>query len=83
MANITLRVGDRVTWKSGGRLAAGQVVRIAFESGRIGDFVYGASREDPRYIIETDEGRPAAHRAEVLSRSQTAPAPGVLWRRSY
>ncbi|HJU54255.1 MAG TPA: DUF2945 domain-containing protein [Pyrinomonadaceae bacterium] len=76
MANMTLRVGDRVRWMSGGRMAEGQVVKIAFESGRMGDFVYDASREDPRYIIETDEGRRAAHRAEALSRAQSARAEG-------
>lgn len=73
MASKNFRVGDRVRWESGGRVAEGQVVKIAFESGRIGDFVYGASRDDPRYIVETDEGRRAAHRAEVLTRSQPAP----------
>ncbi|HWS99320.1 MAG TPA: DUF2945 domain-containing protein [Pyrinomonadaceae bacterium] len=70
MANITLRVGDRVRWQSGGRLTEGRVIKIAFESGRIGDFVYDASRDFPRYIVETDEGHRAAHRPEALSRPQ-------------
>lgn len=65
----TLQIGDRVSWKSGQGTAEGQVVRIAFESGRIGDYVYDASRENPRYIVETAEGKVAAHRAETLSRS--------------
>lgn len=65
----TLQVGDHVRWKCGGGTAEGQVVSIAFESGRIGDYVYDASREHPRYIVETAEGKLAAHRAEALSRS--------------
>lgn len=65
------RIGERVRWKSSGGTAEGEIVRIATESGRIGDFVYNASREDPRYIIVTDEGNRAAHRAEALSRSQS------------
>jgi hypothetical protein len=77
MANITLQVGDRVRWKSGGRVAEGQVIKIAFESGRMGDFVYDASGEDPRYIIATDDGRAVAQRAEALCRSQ-----GDSWRRN-
>jgi hypothetical protein len=65
----TLQIGDRVRWKSGGSTAEGQVVRIAFESGRIGDYVYDASRDNPRYIVETAEGKLAAHRADALSPS--------------
>jgi len=67
----TFQLGDRVSWQSGGRMAVGRVVRVATESGRVGDFVYNASKEDPRYIVETDEGRRAAHRADALSRAQT------------
>ena len=83
MANITLRVGDRVRWQSGARLLEGRVVKVAFESGRIGDFVYDASRDFPRYIVETDEGSRAARRAEELSRPQPARVPeAASWRRS-
>ncbi len=71
MASNILQIGDRVIWQSGGDIAEGRVVNIAFESGRIGDFVYNASREYPRYIVETDDGKRAAHRAEALSRSRT------------
>ena len=71
MASKILQIGDRVRWKSGGGTAEGKVVKIAWESGRIGDFVYNASRDNPRYIVETDEGKRAAHHAEVLSRSQS------------
>ena len=74
MAGKTFQVGERVNWQSGGRMASGRVVRIANESGRVGDFVYNASEEDPRYIVETDEGRRAAHRAEALSSAETVQA---------
>ena len=78
MANTTLRIGDRVVWKSGTRTAEGRVVKIAFESGRMGDFVYDASRDFPRYIVETDEGNRAAHRAEALSRAPQPARPREL-----
>ena len=71
MADETFQIGERVSWQSGGGTAVGRVVRVATESGRVGDFVYNASKEDPRYIVETDEGRRGAHRAEALSRAQT------------
>ena len=67
MAGKTFQIGERVNWQSGGGTAEGKVVVFATESGRVGDFVYNASREEPRYIVETDEGRRAAHRAEALS----------------
>jgi hypothetical protein len=66
MESQSFNIGDRVRWNSGGSTAEGKVVRVARESGRIGDFVYHASEHDPRYIVETDEGRRAAHRPSAL-----------------
>ena len=74
MSGKTFQIGERVNWQSGGGTAEGKIVRVASESGRVGDFVYNASREDPRYIVETDEGKRAAHRAEALSRAQPGQA---------
>lgn len=74
MASKTFRIGDRVNWKSSGGTARGRVVGLATESGRIGDFVYDASKEFPRYIVETDEGARAAHRPEALSLAPHGPA---------
>lgn len=74
MASKTLKIGDRVKWNSNNSTAEGQVIIVAVESGRIGDFVYDASRDYPRYIVETDEGKRAAHRAEALSYVQSGQA---------
>lgn len=65
----SFKVGDRVKWMNGGGEAEGLIVRVAEVSGRIGDFVYGASGDDPRYIVETEEGKRAAHRADALERA--------------
>jgi hypothetical protein len=59
--------GDRVQWNSHGGVAHGKVVRVATSDGSIGDYHYRASKEDPRYIVETDEGKHAAHKADALS----------------
>lgn len=67
MTERKFKVGERVRWESSKGKAGGKVVRIATESGRVGDFVYGASKDDPRYIVETDDGKPAAHRPEILT----------------
>ena len=70
MAGQTFSVGERVEWAGGGASARGRVVEVATESGRIGDYVYDATPQSPRYIILTDEGRRVAHRAEFLRRAQ-------------
>lgn len=74
MAGERFRVGERVEWAGGGARARGRVVAVALESGRIGDYVYDASEGSPRYIVQTDEGRRVAHRAEALRRTREAPS---------
>ena len=69
MADGEFKVGECVKWKSGRGTAVGRVVRVATESGRLKDFVYAASEDDPRYIVETDQGQRAAHRADALDRA--------------
>jgi hypothetical protein len=69
MAERKLKVGDRVKWNSSGGQAEGKIVRVARESGSIKGFDYKASSDDPRYIVETDEGKHAAHKAEELRRA--------------
>ncbi len=67
MTYENFRIGDRVKWESGRATAEGRVVEVATESGQIGDFVYDASREFPRYIVKTADGKLAAQRADALS----------------
>ena len=44
-------------------------MRVAHASGSIKGFHYKASPDDPRYIVETDEGKQAAHKVEELRRA--------------
>ena len=69
MAERKFKVGDRVKWDSSGGQAEGKVVRVAHKSGSIKGFDYKATSDDPRYIVETDEGKHAAHKAEALRKS--------------
>ena len=71
MAEHAFKVGDRVEWNSHGATAQGKVVRVATEDGNIEDFDYKASQDDQRYIVETDEGKRAAHKAEALRKSKS------------
>ena len=66
MAERKLRVGDRVKWDSSGGESEGKIVRVAHVSGSIKGFKYRASTADPRYIVETDEGKRAAHKPGEL-----------------
>lgn len=67
MAN--LKVGDKVKWKSHGGEAHGKIVKIATEDGSIEDFDYKATKDDPRYIVETDNGKRAAHKPDALEKA--------------
>ncbi len=66
---MAFKVGDQVRWNSHGGEAKGKVVRVAHEDGEIGDFHYRASKEDPRYIVELESGKHAAHTEEALSKA--------------
>ena len=63
----TLSKGDRVTWKSHGGEAHGKVVRKQIEPTRIKGHKVAASKENPQFIVETDEGKRAAHKAAALT----------------
>lgn len=67
MANY-LFAGDRVSWKSHGGEAHGKVVRKQASPTRIKGHKVAASKDDPRFIVETDEGKRAAHKPGALTR---------------
>ena len=69
MAERKLKAGDRVKWDSSGGQAEGKIVRVAQTSGSIKGFDYKATSGDPRYIVQTDEGKHAAHKAEELRKA--------------
>lgn len=69
MAERKFKIGDRVKWDSSGGQAEGKIVRVARTGGSIKGFDCKASSDDPRYIVETDEGKHAAHKAEELRRA--------------
>jgi len=63
-----LKSGDRVTWKSHGGEAHGKVVREQTSPTQIKGHKVAASKDDPQFIVETDEGKRAAHKPEALTR---------------
>ena len=63
-----LRKGDKVSWKSHGGTAEGKVVRKLTEPMTIKGHKVSVSKENPEFLVETDEGKRAAHTAEALNK---------------
>lgn len=58
--------GDRVEWNFGRGKATGTVQRKLTAPTTIGNQRVAASKEDPRYLVKTDSGKKAAHKAGTL-----------------
>ncbi|SMB91133.1 DUF2945 domain-containing protein [Deinococcus hopiensis] len=65
---MAFKVGDQVKWNSHGGEAHGKIVQIAHEDGEVSGFHYKASKDEPRYIVELEGGKHAAHTESALSR---------------
>ncbi len=63
-----LSKGDKVSWKSPGGEAHGKVVKKQTEPTSIKGHKVAASRENPQFIVETDEGKRAAHKPGALKK---------------
>ena len=63
-----LKSGDRVSWKSHGGRARGKVVRKLTHPTSIKGHKVAASEENPECLVETDEGKRAAHKAGALTK---------------
>jgi len=64
----TLKKGDHVEWKSHGGTAEGKVVKKLTEATKIKGHKVDASRDDPQYLVETDDGKRAAHKPDALKK---------------
>lgn len=60
--------GDNVSWKSHGGTAHGTVVKKQTSPTQIKGHKVAASQEEPQFIVETDKGTRAAHKAGALSK---------------
>jgi hypothetical protein len=64
----TLKTGTKVKWKSHGGKARGKVVKKQTSPTTIKGHKVAASPDKPEYIVETAEGKNAAHKAGALRR---------------
>jgi hypothetical protein len=63
-----LHKGDKVEWDSSGGHSTGKVVRKLTSPMTIKGHKVAASKDHPEYLVETEEGKRAAHKAEALTR---------------
>ncbi|WP_428332029.1 DUF2945 domain-containing protein [Novosphingobium sp.] len=68
MTKTPPKSGDRVSWKSHAGEAHGKVVKKITEPTTIKGHKVAASPDNPEFIVETDKGKRAAHKADALSR---------------
>jgi hypothetical protein len=64
-----LKAGDRVSWKSSGGTAHGKVVKKLIAPMTIKGHKVAATKDNPEYLVETDEGKQAAHKADALTKA--------------
>jgi len=63
-----LTKGDKVSWKSHGGTAHGKVVKKLTSPTKIKSHKVAASSHNPEYLVETSEGKQAAHKPEALKK---------------
>lgn len=61
-----IKTGDKVSWSSHGGSAHGKVVRKQTTPTTIKGHKVAASKDNPQFIVETEEGKRAAHKAGAL-----------------
>ena len=64
-----LKKGDDVTWKSHGGTAHGTVEKKQTSDTKIKGHQVRASPEDPQFIVKSDKGGEAAHKASALKKA--------------
>ena len=62
----TFSKGDKVSWNSSGGTAEGKVVRKLTGPTDIKGHHVAASKDNPEYLVETDDGKQAAHKPGAL-----------------
>nr|WP_295667639.1 DUF2945 domain-containing protein [Sphingomonas sp.] len=64
-----LKAGDEVTWKSHGGTAHGHVEKKQTSPTYIKGHKVAATKDDPQFIVRSDNGGKAAHKEAALSKA--------------
>lgn len=62
------KAGDKVSWSSHGGEAHGKVVKKLTRPTSIKGHKVAASPDNPEWLVETEDGKRAAHKATALKR---------------
>jgi hypothetical protein len=65
----TLRKGDKVEWESSGGHSTGKVMKKLTAPMKIKGHKVAASKDNPEYLVETEEGKRAAHKPDALTKA--------------
>ena len=65
---MTLKKGDEVSWQSHGGTAHGKVEKKQTSPTTIKGHKVAASKDNPEFIVETKEGKQAAHKESALTK---------------
>ena len=63
-----LKSRDCVSWKSHGGTARGKFARKLTSPTQIKGHKVAASKDNPEYLVETEDGKHAAHKAGALTK---------------
>ena len=64
----TFRKGEKVEWNSPGGTAEGKVVKKLTSPTDIKGHHVAASEDNPEYLVETEDGKRAAHKPDALKK---------------
>ena len=69
MVEKSFKAGDKVTWSSSGGGSTGKVVKKLTNPMEIKGHHVAASKDNPEYLVETEEGKQAAHKPGSLKKA--------------
>ncbi|MBB4153396.1 hypothetical protein GGQ80_001298 [Sphingomonas jinjuensis] len=65
----SFKKGDEVSWKSRGGTAHGTVEKKITSTTDVNGHTAKATKDEPQYIVESDNGGKAAHKAGALHKA--------------
>ena len=69
MVEKSFKAGDKVTWSSSGGGSTGKIVKKLTKPMEIKGHHVAASKDNPEYLVETEDGKQAAHKPEALKKA--------------
>jgi hypothetical protein len=64
------RKGDRVRWNSHGSEAVGEVIGVITGDTEAAGRTVRASKDEPQYLVRSDNGGEAVHKADALKKER-------------